>query len=187
MLARHGVRICSPFVRCSGAPLLLVEQLCVIDLLPLSICASLGLRHCPTVSRNDNSSRCSQLAVALGHYFKRPTVQLSKSASRHCLAWWLHGLGVNAQGQPTHTERVGKFDGADVPVQAVQPPSQAATTSAFRRVDTRSFEVVNKSAGKLTSTVRVVISADGKTMTQTSNGTNAQGQKTDSISVYDKQ
>jgi hypothetical protein len=95
--------------------------------------------------------------------------------------------GVNSQGQPTHSERVGKFDGADVPVQAVQPPSQAATTSAFRRVDSRSFEVVNKSAGKLTSTVRVVISADGRTMTQTSNGTNAQGQKTNSISVYDKQ
>src|SRR5437870_11676462 len=39
--------------------------------------------------------------------------------------------GVNSQGQPTHSERVGKFDGADVPVQAVQPPNQTATTSAF--------------------------------------------------------
>jgi len=95
--------------------------------------------------------------------------------------------GMNAQGQTTHSERIGKFDGTEVPVQAVQPPSQASATSAFRRLDSRSFEVVNKSDGKLTSTVRVVISADGKTMTQTQSGTNAQGQKANNISLYDKQ
>jgi hypothetical protein len=95
--------------------------------------------------------------------------------------------GANAKGEPTHSERVTKFDGSDVPVQATQPPSKAAITNAFRRLDSRSFEVVSKSEGKVTTTTRVVISADGKTMTQTATGTNAQGQKVNSVTVYEKQ
>ena len=95
--------------------------------------------------------------------------------------------GLNAQGQPTHSERLAKFDSTDVPVQAVQPPSQAVATNAFRRLDARSFEVVGKSDGKVAGTNRIVISPDGKTMTVTVVGTDAQGQKVNSTIVYDRQ
>lgn len=95
--------------------------------------------------------------------------------------------GVNAEGQKTHSERQTKFDGADVPVQAAQPPNKSVVTQAFRRLDARSFEVQGKSDGKPTATTRVVISADGKTMTQTQTGTNAQGQKVNNVTVYEKQ
>lgn len=95
--------------------------------------------------------------------------------------------GVNAQGQTTHSERIATFDGADVPVQAVMPPATAASTSAFRRIDARTFEVTGKVEGRLTTTNRIVVSADGKTMTQTTTGTNAQGQTVKNVAVYERQ
>ena len=95
--------------------------------------------------------------------------------------------GVNAQGQATHSERVAKFDSSEVPVQAVAPPAKTVATNAFRRLGDRSFEVIAKVDGKLTSTNRLVISPDGKTMTQTSTGTNAQGQTINNTTVYEKQ
>jgi hypothetical protein len=95
--------------------------------------------------------------------------------------------GANAQGQPTHSERVTKFDGADVPVQSTQPPSKTVNTQSFRRLDNRSFEVVGKSDGKVTTTSRVVVSAEGRSMTQTTTGTNAQGQNVNNVIVYEKQ
>ena len=94
---------------------------------------------------------------------------------------------VNAKGQPTHSERIGKFDNVDIPVQAVQPPTKTVTNGAFRRLEARSFEVTSTSDGKATTTTRVVISADGKTRTQTQTGTNAQGQTVNSVNVYDRQ
>jgi hypothetical protein len=96
------------------------------------------------------------------------------------------GDGVNAEGQPTHTERVAKYDGVDVPV-VVQPPPTAKVTNSFRRLDDRSFEVTNKRDGKAVTTIRVVISPDGKTMTQTGTGTDAQGRTINNILVFDKQ
>jgi hypothetical protein len=95
--------------------------------------------------------------------------------------------GANAQGQATHSERVARFDGADVPVQAIAPATKSVNTNAFRRLGDHSFEVLAKADGKLTSTNRIVVSADGKTLTQTTTGTNAQGQAVSNVSVYDKQ
>jgi hypothetical protein len=96
------------------------------------------------------------------------------------------GDGVNAEGQPTHTERVAKYDGVDVPV-VVQPPPPGKATNSFKRLDERSFEVTNKRDGKVTTTIRVVISADGKTMTQTGTGTDTQGRAINNILVFEKQ
>jgi opacity protein-like surface antigen len=95
--------------------------------------------------------------------------------------------GVNAEGQTTHSERIGKFDGVEIPVQNVLPATTNKNTSAFRRLDDHSFEVVSRVNGKITTTNKVVISADGKTMTQTSSGTNAAGQPTSSMQVYERQ
>jgi len=95
--------------------------------------------------------------------------------------------GVNAEGQTTHSDRVGKFDGVEIPVQNVLPATTNKTTNAFRRLDAHSFEVISHVNGKVTTTNRVVISADGKTMTQTSSGNNAQGQPTSSTQIYERQ
>ena len=92
--------------------------------------------------------------------------------------------GPNAQGQPTHTETVGTFDSKDNPVKGAQAPN---TTTAYKRIDGRTFEARGKVDGKPTVTTRVAISADGKTLTATQTGKNAQGQNVNNTIVADKQ
>src|ERR1700722_12250940 len=79
--------------------------------------------------------------------------------------------GVDGQGQPTHNEWTGKFDGKDYPVTG-DPTSD---TRAIKQIDDRNFELTVKMGGKVTMTGKAVISADGKTRTVTVSGTNAAG------------
>ena len=90
--------------------------------------------------------------------------------------------GVNAEGKPTHNEWSGKFDGKDNPVKG----DPARDTAALKKIDDRTFEITNKKGGKVVGTLRAVISRDGKTRTQTGQGTNAQGIKTNNTVVYEK-
>jgi hypothetical protein len=92
--------------------------------------------------------------------------------------------GVNPQGEKTHTEAVADFDGKDYPVKGAPDPT---ATSSLKRIDKRTFENQAKAGGKATVTTRVVISADGKTLTATQTGTNAQGQAIKNVIVADKQ
>ena len=92
---------------------------------------------------------------------------------------------ANPQGQPTHTEMVGAFDdGKDNPVVGAMTPN---STTSYKRVDGRTFEALGKVDGKPTTTTRIVISADGKTMTATQTGKNAQGDTVNNVIVADKQ
>ena len=92
--------------------------------------------------------------------------------------------GTNAEGKPTHTESVAGFDGKDNPVKGAQVPN---TTNALKRIDARTFEVLGKIDGKPAVTTRVAVAADGKTMTATMTGTNAQGQSVNNVLVLAKQ
>ena len=92
--------------------------------------------------------------------------------------------GTNAEGKPIHTESVASFDGKDYPVTGAQAPN---TTNALKRIDDRTFEVIGKVDGKPAVTTRVAVAADGKTMTATQTGTNAQGQSVNNVLVLDKQ
>jgi formylglycine-generating enzyme required for sulfatase activity len=91
---------------------------------------------------------------------------------------------TNAEGKPTHTETVAKFDGKDNPVTGAQAPN---TTNALKRIDDRTFEVMGKVDGKPAVTTRVAVSTDGKTMTATQTGMNAQGQSVNNVIVLNKQ
>ena len=86
-------------------------------------------------------------------------------------------------GLPTRSEVTAKFDGKDTPVKG----NVNADTSAYTRIDSRSYDVVSKKNGKVTLTSRVVISADGKTRTVTQTGVDAQGRKVNNYLVYDRQ
>jgi hypothetical protein len=90
---------------------------------------------------------------------------------------------VNAEGQATHVEFTAKYDGKDYPYTG----SQAIDTIAFRKIDANTFEIVYKKAGKELGRGREVFSKDGKTLTRTIKGKNAQGQDINFIGVYDKQ
>jgi len=91
--------------------------------------------------------------------------------------------GVDGMGKPTHNEWTGKFDGKDYPVTG-DPNSDMR---AIKQIDDHNFELTVKKGGKVTMTGKAVISADGKTRTVTVSGTNAEGKKVTSTSVYDKQ
>jgi len=91
---------------------------------------------------------------------------------------------TNAQRQPTHTETIGKFDGKDNPVMGAPVPN---TTTAYKRIDARSFEAMGKVDAKAGVTSRIAISADGKTLTATQTGTNPQGQVVKNVVVADRQ
>jgi len=90
--------------------------------------------------------------------------------------------GFDAAGQPTHNEWSGKFDGKDNPVKG----DRNRDTAALNKIDDYTFEIISKKAGNVVSTIRAVFSRDGKTRTQTGQGTNAQGIKTNNTVVYEK-
>ncbi|MGA2713368.1 MAG: hypothetical protein ABSG41_09690 [Bryobacteraceae bacterium] len=72
----------------------------------------------------------------------------------------------------------------DFSTKSVKPP-----TSAYRAVDAYTTELIQKDgSGKPVFTgIRTrVVSKDGKTLTDTSKGTNAQGRAVDTVLVYDK-
>ena len=62
-----------------------------------------------------------------------------------------------------------------------------ADSAAPKKIDDNSYENTWKLAGKGTVTAKVVVSADGKTLTVTQAGTDPQGKAVNSVAVYDKQ
>ena len=90
---------------------------------------------------------------------------------------------VPADGPPIHYAYTANYDGKDVPVVGNPNADMAART----RVNATTTKLVNKKDGKILSTVTIVTSADGKTLTITSTGKDAKGQKIDSVAVFDKQ
>src|SRR5262245_14043989 len=80
--------------------------------------------------------------------------------------------GINAAGTPTMTRYTANFDGKDYPLAGVSN----ADTVSLKRIDARTSERTDKKDGKVVMTLSRVVSQDGKTMTVTSKGTNAQGQ-----------
>lgn len=91
--------------------------------------------------------------------------------------------GVDGDGKPVHNEWTGKFDGKDYPVTG----DSSSDTRAYKRVNDHTLEITNKKGGTVTTTARVVVSADGKSRTVTAHGKDAKGKKISGTSVYDKQ
>ena len=91
--------------------------------------------------------------------------------------------GVGADGKPSHNEWTGKFDGKDYAVTG----DATSDMRSYKKVDDHTVEFTAKKGGKVTTTGRVVISADGKSRTVTANGTDAKGNKVSSTIVYDRQ
>ena len=75
------------------------------------------------------------------------------------------------------------LDGADSPITGNNPN---ADTIAVKRIDANTLETVNKKGGKVTTTQRNVVSADGKTRTVTTTGTDGSGQKVNNVAVFEK-
>ena len=91
--------------------------------------------------------------------------------------------GVDRDGKPTHNEWTGKFDGKDYPVTG-DPTSDMRS---YKVVNDHTMDLTIKKGGKVTSTGKIVVAADGKSRTVTTSGTDPEGKKFKSVSVYDKQ
>jgi hypothetical protein len=98
---------------------------------------------------------------------------------------WLALLqGTDASGRPINPDMNNlaiTFDGRDHPTK-----TENYDTTAWKRINATTYEVIRKKAGKIVLTSVNVISADGRTMTITTKGVNADGQSVHNVRVYDK-
>jgi hypothetical protein len=91
---------------------------------------------------------------------------------------------VGTDGTPYHWSFSAKYDGKDNPVTGNSP---FGSVVAITRVDAHTTKVTSKRDGKVAATQVMVVSADGKTRTLTTKGTDAKGTPVASTTVYDRQ
>src|ERR1700674_334248 len=90
---------------------------------------------------------------------------------------------------------LGKFDGSAAPVfnqndllTFLETATKPMATRAYKVVDPYSMEATNKPGDRVTATVTVAVSREGKTITETVKAFNAQGQQAaQNVVVYDRQ
>jgi hypothetical protein len=93
--------------------------------------------------------------------------------------------GIASDGSSISYSITTNLDGKDAPYSGTQP--FGADTVAAKRVDANTTTSISKKAGKTLFTTRTVVSKDGKVSTQTTKGTNDQGQPISITTVWDKQ
>ena len=86
-------------------------------------------------------------------------------------------------GSTQHWSWRSAYDGRDVPISGNNPN---ADTASRRRVSPSTTETTFKKGGKITTVNTAVVSADGKMMTVTAKGTDAQGHAVLNVQVYEK-
>ena len=91
---------------------------------------------------------------------------------------------VNADGTRTTTLYTANFDGKDAPLTG---SLAGVDMVSLKRIDAQTTERTDKKGDKVVQVLARVVSPDGKTMTVTTKGTNAQGQAVNNVAVYDKQ
>ena len=91
--------------------------------------------------------------------------------------------GIDGTSKPSHSEWTGKFDGKDHPVTG--NPNE--DMRSYTRVDDRTLSFSQSKGGKVMTTGKIAVSADGKSRTVTTTTTTADGKKVNSTAVYDKQ
>ena len=89
---------------------------------------------------------------------------------------------VNADGTTTHWDVIAKIDGKDTPISG--DPDRDSV--AIKKIDDYTLEVVNKKAGKVTTTMKLVVAKDGKSRTNTVTGKTATGADINNILFFDK-
>jgi len=91
--------------------------------------------------------------------------------------------GTDKDGQPSHTEWTGRFDGKDYPLTG----DPTADSRSYKKIDALRLAINNKKNGKVTVSGHIILSADGKSRTLNLTGTDSAGKKVSSTAVYDKQ
>ncbi len=97
--------------------------------------------------------------------------------------------GTDSQGRKTHIDYTAKCDGTVAPWKGTidGKPNPDQDGVSVKCLDAHTLHVVNSLKGKTTTTQHIVVSADGKSRTAATTGTNAKGVKVNNTAVYDKQ
>jgi hypothetical protein len=90
---------------------------------------------------------------------------------------------VDAAGQSIEGGYVSKFDGTDVPWQG----NPEADTASAKRVNDNNYQNLWKKDGKVTINSKVIVSADGKTLTVVQTGRNAKGMPIENIEMFSRE
>ena len=90
--------------------------------------------------------------------------------------------GVDGTGKPTAGEWTVNYDGKERP----QSGNPDADSLSLKRIDDFTTEFTQKRGGKVVITGTRTISKDGKVMTITTKGTNAQGHTINDVAVFEK-
>jgi hypothetical protein len=87
------------------------------------------------------------------------------------------------------SEYTATFDGRDHPSRGTIDGKPASNQDAisWRKIDDRTYEVLNKLNGRVLTTQRIVIAADGATRTTTITSTNAQGRTVHNVLFFERQ
>ncbi len=145
--------------------------------------ASLTPALCLTAQQADPALGTWTLNIAKSKYNPGPapksvtvTVQATDQGAKTDVT------GTGSDGTPIQVSYTAKPDGKDYPVTGSQAYDALSVhkTDAWTRVTTR------KKGGKVIQTARTVYSKDGKTMTVTTTGVDAKGQKINNVTVFDK-
>ena len=89
---------------------------------------------------------------------------------------------VPADGTPSKWSFTTQRDGKDTPVTGNPMYDTANSTQSTPNAGVTEY----KKGGKVVMTLKTAVSADGKTLTTTATGTNAQGQAVNNVSVYNR-
>ena len=92
----------------------------------------------------------------------------------------------NAQGHQTNSY-TAKYDGKDYPFTSTARDAVTGQTVRLKRVNANTTERTTWFKGKQIGTVTEVVSQNGKTLTRTQKGVNAQGQPIDNVQLLDRQ
>jgi hypothetical protein len=93
--------------------------------------------------------------------------------------------GTAGDGSDIAYSYTANYDGKDYPISGTGVPN-GAETIALKRVSPNTAEATLKKAGKTVVTTRSVVSKNGRVMTLTAKGTNANGEQTNNVTVWDK-
>jgi hypothetical protein len=91
--------------------------------------------------------------------------------------------GEDASGKPTDGSFTAKLDGTDTPITG----NPLGDTISIKHPSPNRLVAQIKKDGKLTMTVHIVVSADGKTRTATYTGKTSDGKDVHEVRVYEKQ
>ncbi|MDQ3260786.1 MAG: hypothetical protein M3Q00_08390 [Pseudomonadota bacterium] len=91
--------------------------------------------------------------------------------------------GVRGDDTPIQVEYTAQYDGKDHPITG----SPIADTVSLKRLDANTTERTDKKGGKVVQTLTRKLSSDGKTVTVTIKGTDAEGRPINNLAVFEKQ